>query len=379
MTRKAAVLLALALTAVAGVQTPAAGAVVRKTAGRSAMTVADRDLVALVDSVVANLKVGVPAGSPAGTWRGVSTCFRCDAGPALALAASSAATGLNSRRTEAERIFDRIITEEQQPNGSFGRSPGQADIDTMFFATELGMAAITMKPNLTPERYARYGSAVAGAANFLVANGNLSWYTNGNIVVGNALVMALAARLTGVAKYATYYRTAMAFAVAPPQTKWAGFGFVTTLDGGRADGQDSRGYFTEAASDRVPGFDAEYTMLQVDMLSRIYLVNRDPSVLRMINMTTNILLPRVDKLTWRMDTSGGTRRPQEGREFPFDTAALSLLTNIGGRPSFQTYVTKQAVLIERYYQEEDGDRARYSFGMNIATILMSQPGSSAMR
>ena len=62
----------------------------------------------------------------------------------------------------------------------------------------------------------------------------------------------------------------------------------------------------------APGFDPEYSLLQLDDASRLYVESGDRRALRLANLLVNALLPRVDA-DWALDTSGGTRRPQEGR------------------------------------------------------------------
>jgi hypothetical protein len=382
-TRKKTVTAALAFvltlsTLVAG-QAPAAAAPGMR--ARSAMTVNDVRLVQLVGAVITNMRTGVPRSAPAGVWSndGESACFRCDAGLALAMAAAAAAAGNRVQRGIAEQIFDHDITAYQQTNGAFGTTPDGSDLETMFFTVELGTAAILLKPDQTPERHERWVSSVTRAADFLIRNGNLSWYTNGNIAIGNALVMALAARVTGNPLYTAHYRAAITFATAPPQARWPGFGFIYTDSSVRADGLDGKGYFTEGAADAIPGFDAEYTMLQIDFLARLYVINREPVVLRMLNMVTNELMTRVNTTTWRLNTSGGTRHPQMNREFPFDTAALAVLANLGNRPYMQRFVPSQTAAYIKAFKGDDGERLRYAVGMTAATVLMSQPGSARMR
>ncbi|MEV4636416.1 hypothetical protein AB0J80_03595 [Actinoplanes sp. NPDC049548] len=347
------------------------------TKGAAPLSPTDIQMVGLVDAVLADLNSTAPAGAPPGTWIDSTECFRCDAGPALALAAAAAVTGDASRQAAAEKIFDYEINAHQQANGAFGTNPVGPDLDTMFFANELGIATVLLKPTMDPARYGRWSTAVAKAADFLIKNGNLAWYTNGNIVVGNTLTMALAARLTGNAKYLTAYETALTFAVSPPQSRWPGYGFVYTSKGTQEDGRDSKGYFTEAVSE--PGFDAEYTMLQLDLLSPLYLINKDHRVLRYLNAITNQLWDRVNTATWRMDTSGGTRHPQIGREFPYDTASVSVLANVGGRTDLEPYISSQIAKYTTAFRGGRGDRLKYAFGLALANVLMSQPGNSRLR
>jgi hypothetical protein len=219
---------------------------------------------------------------------------------------------------------------------------------------------------------------VAGAADFLIRNKNLAWYTNGNIVIGNALTMALAFRLTGNSKYSTAYQTALTFAVSPPQSRWPGRGLIYTVRGSRADGLDSKGYFTEEGYGRV-GFDAEYTQVQLDHLAALYLVTNDTRVRTYLNVLHNQLDGRVNKVTWLLDTSGGTRHPMMGRTFPYDTGSLSVLANVGGRTALQTHLAGQSAMYSKAFASGEGDRLRAAFGWTTATVIMSQVGNARLR
>ena len=70
------------------------------------------------------------------------------------------------------------------------------DIMAMMVGVEIGTAYLDLKSTLGPRRAARWRSAVAGAADFLIRNGNLAWYTNGNINTGNTELFYLAWRAT---------------------------------------------------------------------------------------------------------------------------------------------------------------------------------------
>jgi hypothetical protein len=125
-----------------------------------------------------------------------STMIRANTGPPLVAAAAYVATADPQYRADSITTFDELISVQQQPNGAlFSQSTG-GDIDTMFFAVNLGTAALLLNP--TPGETANDWAAVtAKAADYLISNKNLTWYTNGNICIGNALVMALAYRLAG--------------------------------------------------------------------------------------------------------------------------------------------------------------------------------------
>ena len=178
--------------------------------------------------------------------------------------------------------IDRAIGSYRQPDGSFGGAGTGNDIETMMFASELGRSYLALGRALTQSTRANWRRAMRGAADYLIRNGNLAWYTNGNVVLGNAEVMALTYRVTGEARYHRAYLKAFTFAIAPPQARWAGHGLHLTRTPTRTDGADGAGYLTEAGSHgSPPGFDPEYTALQLDIASRIYLLTRDTRSLRL--------------------------------------------------------------------------------------------------
>lgn len=344
------------------------------------LTATDTKILGLVDAHMAILKRDAPIGAPPGVWNTTVTCWRCDAAPGLALAAAAALTNDPARRASAEAVLDHHLAAHRHANGSFGTTTttGSSDIETMFFANILGMSAVLLKPTMDPARHARWSAAVAGAADFLIANRNLAWYTNGNIVLGNTLTMALAARLTGNVKYTTAYETAFTFAVSPPQARWPGYGFFYTTKGTRADGVDGKGYFTEEGVGGK-GFDPEYTQVQLDFLAGLYLINGDPRAKMYLNLLTNQLDPRVHKVSFILDTSGGTRFPQLGRIFPYDTPSMSVLGNVGGRADIAAYLPAQWNLISKGWISTQAGRARSAFGWGTAVMLMSQPGNTRLR
>jgi hypothetical protein len=278
----------------------------------------------------------------------------------------------------AVRSFNLLIADQSQPNGALHSVPSGADIDTMFFAANLGVATLLLGEELNAPTRAAWTKAVVGAAQFLIDNGNLTFYTNGNIVVGNTLVEALAFKLDGSSKYQQAYRSALDFAVDPGTTQFKGRGFVVTRAGAAADGSDGAGYFTETGATST-GFDPDYTMLQSEQLARLYLVTEDPAVLRLLNMVTNALLPRVNRTDWMMDGSGGTRHDYKIPE-PFDSSAVVVLGYRGGRTDLRPLAASEIAAIDKEfrhsltYSPKVGDRGYYAIGMISSSLIMALQG-----
>jgi hypothetical protein len=216
----------------------------------------------------------------------------------------------------------------------------------MTFGVELGNTYLELKPWLGAVTGTKWLRALTGIADFLIANGNLAWYTNGNVNLGNAELFYLAWRASGDPVYWAAYNQAWSFALHPPQVRWPGFGLH--LISGGAPGGYQAGYLAESGGG-APGFDPDYTQFQLDILSRLYVLSGDPRVLSVANMLIGALLPRVNTATWTLDTSGGTRHPQQGRLVPFTTPGLAVLGWLGARRELAAMFASQLSAIEHYY------------------------------
>ena len=336
------------------------------------------EVAASLQSDVTTLVDQQSPGDENGLWVGGDPVYwRSSSGPGLAAAAVAASTGDPTMRADAEQTFDTLIAEHEQPNGSFTAAPGTSDpqspdIDTMFFVSNLGMALWALRPQMTSGEVATWTAAITAGANYLVNNGNLTWYTNGNIVVGNALVMALAYWATANPIYETYFQQELAFAIAPPQNRWPGFGLIYTKVPSLPDGSDGAAYLAESGGG-APGFDADYTQLQLDQLTRLYLVTRSPQVLRLVNLLVNQEWSLVDTSTLELNTSGGTRHPQPNRWIPLTTPALALSASAGEQSYLTPFLQQQAGLIESVYSgltNHWNAGGQYDFGLQAATLVL---------
>jgi hypothetical protein len=275
-------------------------------------------------------------GFSGGVWQSPNTvCWACNqGGPASAAATTYMLTGRTQPRLlqEAEQTIDTAIATRQQPDGAFAGPAGDTqtpDVATMFFADEEGNAYLTLLPVLDPARRARWQASIAAAASFLIHNGNLTWYTNGNINLGNTELFYLAWRATGNPVFQAAFNQAWNFTLNPPSTQWPGRGLGMVRTPTRADWSDGAGYLSETGPGGT-GFDAEYTALQLDEATRLYLLSGDPRALRLANVLVNMLVPHITSAWW-LDTSAGTRHTQIGREVPLLTSAFAVLGLDGGR------------------------------------------------
>jgi hypothetical protein len=306
----------------------------------------------LVDTVTGFARADSPSDPQRfsnGIWESADPgCWFCQVGPgtAAAVLARSGIGDVHWFRSLAISTFDRALRDHHLANGSYRSKV--VDTDTMFFTLELGNAYLELDNSLGSARRKRWRNAITGAADYLIRNGNLTWYTNGNINLGNTAVFYLAWRVSGRPSYLDAYNRSWTFTLDPPQQRWAGFGLHLTRVPTRADGADGAGYLAESGGG-TPGFDPEYSMLQLDVASRLYVESGDPRALRLINLLVNQLLPRVDS-SWALDTSDGTRRPQAGRKVPFITSALTVLADLGGRSALAPQAHSQFSRINREFR-----------------------------
>jgi hypothetical protein len=346
-------------------------------------------LVSLLADSVASLSTRSDPSDPryfsGGVWfSGLDDCFRCNIGPGLAAAAIAARAGDKSALVLAIQTFDAAILKHRQADGSFGPPWGLEtgpDIQTMMFANELGTALIALTPQLDPGRIQEWTSALTGAADFLIRNNNLSWYTNGNIVLGNALTMALAYRLTANPAYQIAYEQALLFAISPDPRLWAGYGLIYTVTPTFSDASNGAGYLTESAG-TAPGYDAEYTSLQADVATRLYWVNGDQRALRLMNLFMNQLRPRINTTAWTLDTSGGTRHPEPNRFVGFNSPVLAVLAWQGGRGDLARVVSSQIAMIDHNFRGAltySSIGMYYNFGSEPTSLLLVATASAQDR
>ncbi len=323
-----------------------------------------------------------------GVWTAppaVTSCWRCLMGPGVAAATASAVTESGSStplRAMAINTIDHVIATYKLPSGAFGL-PGSisgSEVDTTFTASQIAQAYVSLAPFLDPGRKAVWTAAVADAADYLVANGNLQWYTNGNINLGNATVMAGAYALTHLQRYADYTATALDFALSPPQDRWPGLGFVYTTVPTKPDGSDGAGYFTETGLGGT-GYDPDYTQIQADFAARLYQFTGDQRSMRIVNMLVNQLLLRTSTANWHLDTSGGTRHTGIDWRFMI-TPALAVAAWQGNRAALQPLALSQLSAVETNYAatfQYDGPNAWAGLASQPAVELLAvthlQPGT----
>ena len=142
----------------------------------------------------------------------------------------------------------------------------------------------------------------------------------------NAEIMWLAWKITGDPKYAADFNFEWAFTMHPPQARWPGYGLRQTRAPNKPDGSDGAGYLAESGGG-APGFDAEYTMTQLDTATAMWVLSHDQRWLRLMNLFFNQLRPRISS-SFMLDALGGARH---NHLTPFYSAGLAVLYFSGRR------------------------------------------------
>jgi hypothetical protein len=258
-----------------------------------------------------------------GLWEnGDPSCWYCNVGPAVG--AAYLAESEPAMLPIAVDSLNRAISEHRLANGSFeGESPA---INSAAFSVLLGLAYVRLAPQLDAQTLSLWQQTLAGIADYLVSDHANTWYANGNVNVSYAAAFYFAWRATGEQSYLEDYNAELQFLVAPPGHLWEGFGLVITQQPSLPDASDGSGFLTEGSP---PGWDPEYSHLQLDFLSALYSASDDPRVLRLTNLILNQELTRVDTSTFILDALGGTRKNEL---MAFTSAALPLLVLDGDRP-----------------------------------------------
>lgn len=227
-------------------------------------------------------------------------------------------------------------------------------IDALFFAPD----GYTPSGGIDLPTAERWLQNIKYAADWLIDwNGNPIWYTNGNYVAHEALLFAHLSMLCrkigaqyssddprAIAHEASWARYSQAYELTmqtliypqgnalPASAQWANYGYTVDIAGSGSggtgvgtsalltpggtvsDGSSETGHFTETPSHSTitPGvtntFDGAYTLLQMDILATLFLVNRDWRVNYILNAIWNKLEPLTNFSTYVVNCNGGSRQ-----------------------------------------------------------------------
>ncbi|MCW2541846.1 MAG: hypothetical protein JWN95_3571 [Frankiales bacterium] len=312
-----------------------------------------------------------------GIWRdaGSNACLRCRTAPALLAAVQASIADDSTANWVAINSIDTAIRLNTLPSGAFGPpAPGEGgpDIQTTLLAAQIGEAYLILGNRLDANHKITWARALTGAADFLMKNGNLSWYTNGNIALNNAIVIDLAARITGLQRFVDAAPLALNFAIAPDPQVWHGFGLQYSKQPTMADGSDGAAYFAESGAGGT-GYDQSYTVAQDNMAAFWFLLTGSSTALRLTNLLNNQLMATVQTSDWTIDISNGTRHVGTYPRYGFFAASLPVLALRGGRTDLIPYVTAQsqaAFSAYKFSATQPGDGISYNFGSELAPMLL---------
>jgi len=279
-----------------------------------------------------------------GVWHSKDkACWFCATGPATLAATLWRVNGRTDPRLfkKAVATFDRTIAAKRNSNGSFGE---QSLPNTQFFGVELGTTYLLLGNRLGPKHRVAWRKSISGAADYLIRHGDLTWATNGNINLGNTELEWLAWAITGKQRFRNAYELSWRYTIHPSQTRWRGYGLHITREATGTKGAGlGAGYLAESGGKR-PGFDPEYTMLQLSVASRAYLLSHDPRFRWLANMLWNQLSPLVKRPAWTLDARNGTRRSNLDM---LTTPGMAVLATAGGRndllPSLDSQISTRHV------------------------------------
>ena len=116
------------------------------------------------------------------------------------------------------------------------------------------------------------------------------------------------------ARYLDMYERAYAFVINPAASnaQWIGYGLIVDVTGAQSDWSDYQAHFTETNGylgiNPSPNFDPNYTTLTIDLLSRLWQINNDVRLLRLINSLMTKDEPFINTTTWIHDGTSGSRQ-----------------------------------------------------------------------
>jgi hypothetical protein len=245
----------------------------------------------------------------------------------------------------AAETFDRALADHLKTEGYYDEKATPA---TYFFAVELAATYLQLKESVDEPTRARWRDALVKMVDYLIQSNNLpnaalpgwkatdGWYTNGNIELGEAELVYFVWKITGEQKYKDLFEVQWQHTLNPSPQRWKDFGLRITQEPTREDGSDSAGFLAEGGG-KEPGYDGDYTHFSLTVASRLYVVSRDPRVLRLMNLLINTLLSHTDE-SWVLDATHGSRH---SLKFPLFSNGLAVAAWLGGRADLAPKIADQ--------------------------------------
>lgn len=265
-----------------------------------------------------------------------------DGGPGSLAATMWRYSGENNATlfSEAVQTFNHQISADLDPNSgallndkSMAANCNAADSPhpsegcpvTQFIGNELLDIYLNLEPALDSSTKASWQSSINKFMDYMINNGknqasennstcqldpssNFIYYTNGNQNLGNTTLAYKAWQATGNSCYKSLYEQSLNFTLYPdvasppsnnlPLTqvntsqqtqqggRWVGRGLFITTTPTNSSCSNGAGYLTEEGPN-PPGYDGDYTDLQLSEASDLYIYSKDPRALCLINLFTN--------------------------------------------------------------------------------------------
>jgi len=244
--------------------------------------------------------------------------------PAVAAAAlGTSPGGTAAQRNEAIETVNAAIVDHQQSDGDFDAGTafaGGSSVSGGFWVESEGLIAITLRQDLDSATLRRWERSLARYVQFLVRSGSSDWYSNGNVVLRQAVIMLETYRLARwvrdpeASTYLQDYRFEKRFLVHPSATSgggWRTYGEYENGHGGL--------WFDESpfSNPRAPiqcanhvspcrGFDPNYTAVQLNDAILALKVGGDNGFWRhIVSDEYAVLRPRISDGT--LNASNGSR------------------------------------------------------------------------
>jgi hypothetical protein len=210
----------------------------------------------------------------------------------------------------------------------------------------------------------------------------LEHYINGNYQIPLCELAFLHARINGSDGGDDEYERCLEFLCSADKAIPRGQGLQLVLPPDGSDWRRAVGYFSEIEGIKGVAsgnsFDGEYTQLQLDYMTRLWLLTRDERILQLSNALINAILPLTDLTTWQADCRAGSRR---NNVVPFWNAGLATLAFHDPRPEFTDQVVRSqftTAIDEEYRRRADaGTVTAYclrGYGLALlGTLVSSSP------
>lgn len=310
-------------------------------------------------------------------------CWACtQGGPMTAAATDYVITGNKQMLARAVQTLNLAIATRQSSAGAFSDPvTGQSDqitsqsdqITTMFFGDEFGETYLLLNSHVAKATAASWRTALERTANYMINSGASTWYANGNVNLGIVELLWTTWLASGQRRYLNAANVAWSVLEQPNQLLFNGCGWFTVKTPSVRFDANGAGYFAETGAGGT-GYDPYYSMLQLDVAARLYLISGDLRFLRAANMLMNQENPRVNKSSWMINVSNGTRHTAANSYQGFQTSAYAVLSLLSNRRDLTRDVLPELRTDERWFSQAgqpNSDVFRRAISTSVSTAALA--------